>query len=1009
MAVQVKLSGTKQISNTSLTSIVEFTNFNISQIVSSVQDFLKSINYVEGQDSVSVEISSIDADSVQIRQGLSVLGTQLNNGNLEEVIRLEPSGSIIGKNLLVNDVMQGLRLRLRVFGIVPPTGIPGEVIYVQDQPDYAEGFYGYLAGHGWVCLSCADTTGGGGNCCCNKENIIYTDAVSTVGDAHEMPQTLSLGLEPALGTGFMLFVNGVQMEVGDGVTTAPVYLSEDGGLTAINFSEATTSSQFYWNYTYAGFNLDSQDRLTLRYIAIDPFCNDTTSTTTSTLPPVSTTSTTAAPTTISTTATPTTNAPCAQDMIVAVQDPSSPTTRVTFTGNPTGPFQVSFVDAYGQYHFLTVSSNVTLPWVFDLSQPAYSSLPTVQGTYTFTSPVTGCQYIKTVGVPSLTTTTSSTTTSSSTTTTQGTTLPPTTRCDCEYYSIRIREVDLLDATGNSIGADGQVWVSYYDCNGNLTDKIYEVAGDYDSDICASTIAEPAVYYYKNDTLKINGSSSAIPTGVCCNAPTTTTGGSTTTACPCTFYTITIGESDISSAISNTAYDTYTVYVNYLNCNNEPIEKKYTTAGVYENDLCVKVGSVPLVTYFRNDSVRAVSASSAVNTLACCSQLVSTTSTTAATSTSSTSTSSSTTSTSSSTTTTSSTTTSSTTESPTTTTTDPCLRVTITLNEVNPGIYELQFYGSEGRPFEVYQRGASIFSGFTPGPIEFPIENTADSIWIVIDGTCEYELVFNPDTGWRMTVAQTSTTTTYQEPTTTEPTTTASTTQATTTSSSTTTTQATTTTSSSTTTTSSSTTTTQATTTVNCNPDTVSFAPDGRGGFYLTLTGYPTSTGVTIVQDGLVVVAGPYPAAFVSSVILNPDLSAFVYIGACEYEFVYDPNTKNFIYVTNLTSTTSSSSTTTSTSTTTTTIRENDCTGKTARLVFFAEPDIFRFEATGYATDQTFTIVQDGRVVVRANEPAIFDLDIRLFIDLPVTVYFGVGCYFELFYDDRSQMFTVPLV
>ena len=199
-----------------------------------------------------------------------------------------------------------------------------------------------------------------------------------------MPQTLSLGLEPALGTGFMLFVNGVQMEVGDGTTGAPAYLSDDGGLTAINFSEATTASQFYWNYSYSGFNLDSQDRLTLRYIAVDPFCNDITTTTT-TLPPVSTTLTTLTPTTISTTiATPTTNAPCAQDMIVAAQDPSSPTTRVTFTGNPTGPFQVSFVDAYGQYHFLTVTNNITLPWVFDLSQPAYSSLPTVQGTYTLT-------------------------------------------------------------------------------------------------------------------------------------------------------------------------------------------------------------------------------------------------------------------------------------------------------------------------------------------------------------------------------------------------------------------------------------------------------------------------------------------------------------------------------------------------------------------------------------------------------------------------------------------------
>ena len=61
MAVQVKLSGVKQLSNTSLTSIVEFTNFNVNLIASAVQDFLRSINYVEGQDEVSVEIASIDS------------------------------------------------------------------------------------------------------------------------------------------------------------------------------------------------------------------------------------------------------------------------------------------------------------------------------------------------------------------------------------------------------------------------------------------------------------------------------------------------------------------------------------------------------------------------------------------------------------------------------------------------------------------------------------------------------------------------------------------------------------------------------------------------------------------------------------------------------------------------------------------------------------------------------------------------------------------------------------
>ena len=430
MAVQVKLSGTKQLSNTSLTSIVEFTNFNINLITSAVQDFLRSINYVEGEDEVSVEIASIDSDVVQIKQKLSVLGTQMSNGTAEEVIQLLPSGSVISKNVLANDVLQGLRLRLKVFGVVPPVGIPGEVIYVHEQPGYAEGFYGYLMSRGWVCLSCGDSNGGAGNCCCNKENIIYTNASDAVGDGVEITNSLSIGLVPALGTGFMFFVNGQQLEVGDGTKNAPVYLSTDGGTTAQAFYQASPNSKFYWNSSHAGFNLDTLDRITMRYIAIDPTCGTGTTTTTTTLAPVSTTTTTVAPSTTTTTVfVTTTTIPCVQDTIVFVQDPQSPTTRVTFTGTPIGPYQVKFTDANGTVHIPTALGNIIMPWVFDLSNPYYSSIPTVYGVYEFTDVATGCVYTKNVGIQPTTTTTEGTTTTTTTvgtTTTTTTTAAPTT-------------------------------------------------------------------------------------------------------------------------------------------------------------------------------------------------------------------------------------------------------------------------------------------------------------------------------------------------------------------------------------------------------------------------------------------------------------------------------------------------------------------------------------------------------------------------------------------------------
>jgi len=427
MAVQVKLSGVKQLSNTSLTSIVEFTNFNIRLIASAVQDFLRSINYVEGEDEVSVEIASIDSDVVQIKQKLSVLGTQLNNsGTYDEVIRLDPSGSVIAKKVLVNDVLQGLRVRLNVFGQVPPVGVPGEIIYIHEQPGYEEGFYGYLISKGWICLSCGDNDGGpSNNCCCNKENIIYTNAGNTSGNGALITNNLSIGLIPALGTGFMFFVNGIHIEIGDGTKNAPVYLSDDNGANAISFYQASPNSKFYWNVSYSGFDLDTNDRITMRYIAIDPTCGTGTTTTTTTLAPVSTTTPTA-PEGITTTTTvfvTSTTIPCSTDTLVHIIDPANPTTRVTFTGTPVGPFQVQFTDAYGTVHYLTSLGNIIMPWVFDRSNPYYSSVPTINGIYQFTEVTTGCVYFKQVG-PSTTTTSTSTTTTTTPPTTTTTTAAP---------------------------------------------------------------------------------------------------------------------------------------------------------------------------------------------------------------------------------------------------------------------------------------------------------------------------------------------------------------------------------------------------------------------------------------------------------------------------------------------------------------------------------------------------------------------------------------------------------
>jgi hypothetical protein len=269
MSVQVKLTSVKQLSNSSTASVVELSNFNFSTITSAIKEFLASINYGEGTSSVSVDIGTIASDLVTIRQGLSVYGTQLQENAYPTVINLSPTGAVTAKNFTAEDVAEVRRLRIRVFGAIPTVGIPGEIIYVEGQGSYQEGIYVWLASSGWTLLS----GGGGGNAACMQE-VIMSMAANAVSTNYTLASdSLYLVPAPMPSSGFMFFVNGQLLPVGDGTRNAPAYLSNDNGVTAVLFNEADSNSRLYWNTGIAGFELETSDNLTLHYFTIDPFCN----------------------------------------------------------------------------------------------------------------------------------------------------------------------------------------------------------------------------------------------------------------------------------------------------------------------------------------------------------------------------------------------------------------------------------------------------------------------------------------------------------------------------------------------------------------------------------------------------------------------------------------------------------------------------------------------------------------------------------------------------------------
>ena len=267
MAVKVKISSLKSINGASISSVIDLSNFNFNTLKSALDEFLTSINYSQDL-GVTVDIDGISANTLTIREGLTVYGAQQQNGSYPEVIKLLPTGAITAKNVVVEDVVEGKRLRLKVFGQLPPTGVPGEIVYITAQGTRIEGFYGYLLSTGWTLLS----GGGGGGACRAAITRSVTPEVIT-GDGELISYGLSPMPAPTTTSEYLLFINGQQIIVGNGTTNSPAYFSKDGGVTATNYGYIDVDDELYWNSTIAGYGLDTADFVTLIYSTVDPTCS----------------------------------------------------------------------------------------------------------------------------------------------------------------------------------------------------------------------------------------------------------------------------------------------------------------------------------------------------------------------------------------------------------------------------------------------------------------------------------------------------------------------------------------------------------------------------------------------------------------------------------------------------------------------------------------------------------------------------------------------------------------
>lgn len=94
----------------------------------------------------------------------------------------------------------------------------------------------------------------------NPSGAVTTDETTT---------GLTITKTPAAGSYVTVRLNGVAVEVGNGVKTKDCYFSADAGVTARAFSAIVATDTLYWNAVIAGINLATTDEIDLDY------CNTT--------------------------------------------------------------------------------------------------------------------------------------------------------------------------------------------------------------------------------------------------------------------------------------------------------------------------------------------------------------------------------------------------------------------------------------------------------------------------------------------------------------------------------------------------------------------------------------------------------------------------------------------------------------------------------------------------------------------------------------------------------------
>lgn len=171
-----KLGSVKFLTHSSLNSIIGEVNRNFKSLTEAVTEFLENVKYDQVSNSISV--NEITITQFHVREKISV-------GTIDspENVTIDANGRISAQSFLV-EVAEAERIRLKNFtGDLNVAGIPGELVYIEPNSTYTEGFYGYFQVLGWVKIG-GVAIGGGGS---GAENLYELNDVSISGPVNGSP------------------------------------------------------------------------------------------------------------------------------------------------------------------------------------------------------------------------------------------------------------------------------------------------------------------------------------------------------------------------------------------------------------------------------------------------------------------------------------------------------------------------------------------------------------------------------------------------------------------------------------------------------------------------------------------------------------------------------------------------------------------------------------------------------------------------------------------------------